>query len=65
MFIVFGGGGPRGLPLVWNNPRFSRGMKIVLTVVMVAYTVLVVDLTIRTARFILDHFASLSETMSW
>jgi hypothetical protein len=57
--------GPLGLPLVWNNPRFSRGMKITLTVVMVAYTVLAVDLAIRTARFILDHSASLSDTMSW
>ncbi len=65
LFILIFVAGPLGLPLVWNNPRFSRGMKIALTVVMVAYTVLVVALAIRTVRFILDHSASLSDTMSW
>lgn len=31
--------GPFGLPLVWKNPRFSRTIKWLLTVLMVGYTI--------------------------
>jgi len=34
--------GPFGLPLVWSNPRFSRGMKAVLTILMGVYTAVLV-----------------------
>jgi hypothetical protein len=42
--------GPLGLPYLWNSPRFSRGMKIVLTVAVIAYTGWLVVETIRIVR---------------
>ena len=47
--------GPFGLPLVWKNPRFPRWLKITLTLAMIAYTALLVDLTIRMTRAVLEH----------
>ena len=36
LFVVMG---PFGLPLLWKSPRFSRPLKIALTVLVVVYTV--------------------------
>ena len=47
--------GPFGLPLVWKNPRFPRWLKLTLTLAMIAYTALLVDLTIRMTRAVLEH----------
>ncbi len=47
LFVVLG---PIGLPYLWKSPAFSRGMKIVLTLLVVAYTGLLVDETIRIVR---------------
>ena len=44
LFFVLG---PFGLPLVWKHPRFSRATKLTLTLVMVVYTVVLVQLTMR------------------
>ena len=58
LFVVLG---PLGLPYLWNSPRFSRGMKVALTVLVVAYTALLADETIRTVRAVkkeLDLLAS-------
>jgi hypothetical protein len=44
LFFVLG---PLGLPYLWNSPRFSRGMKIVLTVAVIVYTGWLVVETIR------------------
>lgn len=52
LFFVLG---PFGLPLVWKNPRLGRGMKILLTFVTVAYTVLLVDWTLRAFRAVLNQ----------
>ena len=49
LFVVIG---PFGLPLLWKSPQFSRPMKIVLTVAMVAYLGLFVDESIRILRTI-------------
>ena len=49
LFVVIG---PFGLPLLWKSPLFSRTMKIVLTVAMVAYLGLFVDESIRILRAI-------------
>ena len=40
LFLVLG---PFGLPLLWKSPRFSRWSKIALTVVVAAYTILLVE----------------------
>ena len=54
--------GPFGLPLVWKNPHFSRGVKIALTLVMVAYTVLAVDLTVQIFRAVMQKINQLNST---
>jgi hypothetical protein len=40
LFVVLG---PLGLPLLWKSPSFSRGWKIVLTIALVIYSVLLVE----------------------
>ena len=57
--------GPFGLPLVWRNPHFSRRVKGVLTVIMVFYTVLLVDVTIRAFRFALQQAEQLNATFQF
>jgi len=52
LFVVVG---PFGLPLVWSNPRFSRTVKIALTVAMAVYTIVLINLTIRVSRAMLDQ----------
>ena len=52
LFLVLG---PLGLPYLWNSPRFSRGMKIVLTVAVAVYTGLIVLETIRIVRAVEDQ----------
>jgi hypothetical protein len=47
LFFVLG---PLGLPYLWKSPRFSRGMKVVLTVAVIAYTGWLVVETIRIVR---------------
>ena len=42
--------GPFGLPLVWRHPRFSRRTKWVLTIATALYTVLLIEITIRTVQ---------------
>jgi hypothetical protein len=59
LFVVLG---PFGLPLVWKNPRFSRRAKAALTIATVLYTILLVDLTLRAIRAVLQDLAPLLES---
>jgi len=52
LFFVLG---PLGLPLLWKSPSFSRRWKIVLSVAMVVYTVLLVDSTVVAVRMALER----------
>ena len=47
LFLVFG---PLGLPYLWKSPGFSRRLKVVLTILVIAYTGLLIDETIRIVR---------------
>ncbi len=47
LFLVLG---PFGLPFLWRSPSFSRPVKLVLTGLVIAYTALLVDETIRVFR---------------
>jgi hypothetical protein len=47
LFVVLG---PLGLPYLWKSPGFSRGFKIVLTVLVVIYTGLLLEETVRVFR---------------
>ena len=49
LFFVLG---PFGLPLVWKNPRLSRTVKWVLTLAMMIYTVLLIQLTVKMVQAI-------------
>ncbi len=50
LFLLFFVLGPFGLPLFWKNPRFSRTVKIGLTLLMVGYTFLLIRLTAEMLR---------------
>jgi hypothetical protein len=52
LFFVLG---PLGLPLVWKNPKFSRSVKWLLTVIMIVYTVWLIDLTVKLFRTTMDQ----------
>jgi hypothetical protein len=54
LFLVLG---PFGLPLVWKNPRFSRRGKILLTMITIAYTLLLIYGTIATVRVLLEQLS--------
>jgi len=47
LFLVLG---PFGLPYLWRSPSFSRPLKVVLTVLVVAYLAVLVDEAIRVLR---------------
>ena len=47
LFLVLG---PLALPYLWRSPSFSRRLKVVLTVLVVAYTAFFIDETIRVVR---------------
>ena len=52
LFVVLG---PLGLPLLWRSPSFTRGWKIVLTAVMVVYTVMLVDSMVVAVRVAMEQ----------
>jgi hypothetical protein len=52
LFVVLG---PLGLPYLWKSPKFSRGLKTVLTVLLVAYMAFFIDETIRILRAVMSE----------
>ncbi len=52
LFFVLG---PLGLPLLWKSPGFTRGWKIVLTALMVIYTVMLVDSVVVATRLAMEQ----------
>ena len=52
LFFVLG---PLGLPYLWKSPCFSQGMKIVLTIAVLAYTALLLSEVIAVVRTIQDQ----------
>ena len=57
LFFVLG---PFGLPLVWTHPRFSQRTKWALTIAMLLYTILLIDVTIRAVQHALQLFNRLA-----
>jgi hypothetical protein len=47
LFFVLG---PFGLPLLYRSPKFSRTMKIVLTIVVTFYTAYLIFVSLKIAR---------------
>ena len=56
LFLVLG---PLGLPYLWRSPGFSRRLKVVLTVLVIAYTGFFVDETIRVVRAVKSELDAL------
>ena len=56
LFLVLG---PLALPYLWRSPSFSRRLKVVLTVLVVAYTGLFIDGTIRCVRAVKSEMDAL------
>lgn len=63
LFMLFFVVGPFGLPLVWKNPRLSRGVKLALTLAMTVYTVLLIDLTRRTVQAVMNEVSQFQSTL--
>ena len=63
LFMLFFVLGPLGLPLVWKNTKFSRTVKLVLTLLMVVYTLFLVQLTIQAFRTVSEHFNDLNSVL--
>ena len=59
LFFVLG---PFGLPLVWKNPHFRRWVKAALTLVMVVYTVVLIDLTVRAFQAVMAEVRNIQST---
>jgi hypothetical protein len=47
LFFVLG---PFGLPLLYKSPKFSRKLKIVLTVVVIIYTIYLIIVSLEIGR---------------
>ena len=56
LFLVLG---PLALPYLWRSPSFSRRLKVVLTVLVVAYTGFFIDETIRFVRAVKSEMDAL------
>lgn len=52
LFFVLG---PLGIPYLWKSPRFSQGMKVVLTIAVLAYTGLLLSEVVAVVRTIQDQ----------
>jgi hypothetical protein len=55
VFLLFFVLGPFGLPLLWRSRGFSRGMKIALTVTVMAYTALLVQTMLMAIRVAMEQ----------
>ena len=62
LFFVLG---PFGLPLVWKNPKFSRGLKMGLTAATILYTLWLVALTINMAKAVMQGVSQFNSTLSF
>ena len=60
LFLLFFVLGPFGLPLVWKNPRFSRGVKLALTALMLFYLGLLAVLTVRMVQAVTEQMQYLN-----
>ena len=65
LFMLFFVAGPFGLPLVWKHPRWGRGVKWTLTLVMVVYTWLLIQSTLLMVRTLTAHFEQLQSTLGF
>ena len=60
LFFVLG---PFGLPLLYKSPKFSRKMKMILTIAVVIYTFYLIFVTLEIAKELYRRIEELREIM--
>ena len=65
LFMLFCVIGPFGLPLVWKHPRLSQRAKLILTLVMIVYTGVLIDLTMQAVRAVIGQVNQFNSTLSF
>ena len=60
LFFVLG---PFGLPLLYKSPKFSRRMKVLLTIAVVVYTFYLIFVTMEIAKELYRRIEELREIM--
>ena len=58
LFLVLG---PFGLPLLYKSPKFSKPSKIILTIVVIVYTLLLIYATSEMVRFTYEKIEALRD----
>jgi len=56
--------GPFALPLVWMNPSFSKKTKIVISAIIGVLSILLLILSIKTTKSLIEYYKLMSQTMS-
>ena len=60
LFFVLG---PFGLPLLYKSPKFSKGLKIVLTIVVIVYTSYLIFASLEIGRELYKRMEELQELL--
>jgi len=63
LFLVLG---PFGLPLLYKSPKFNKAAKIILTIVVIAYTLFLIYGTLEIGRFTyekIEELQNISKTL--
>jgi hypothetical protein len=60
LFFVLG---PFGLPLLYKSPRFSRTLKIILTIVVIIYTSYLIFVSLEIARELYKRMGEFKEIL--
>jgi len=62
LFFVLG---PFGLPLLYRSPKFSKTLKIILTIVVMIYTSYLIFTSLEIARELYKRLGELQDTLSY
>lgn len=60
LFFVLG---PFGLPLVYKSPKLNKIWKVILTVVMIFYTIYLIDATVKAVETISKDMAQIQAVL--
>ncbi len=60
LFFVLG---PFGLPLLYKSPRFSKTLKIILTILLILYTSYLIFASVEIARQLYTRMGELEEML--
>jgi hypothetical protein len=60
LFFVLG---PFGLPLLYKSPKFSRTSKIILTILVITYTIYLIFASLEIARELYGRMEELQELL--